>query len=267
MHLFVTGVVALIYSASSLAELYGPVFDEDVKKFRRGLNAADNKEVEETLVRIRWAGITDPRIYDPIVESLKTEKLATEKQKAYVQAIVFSGNAQYLPFLKDLVSKKVGKKASRITAKKYLKFFSDQQKIAEYMARGLSEAKTNEELWARRYENGLNYALDREKFRWAARDLYLNARSDASFRVAEAFLKSKTNEEVSDEYEIDAIAFLCKALGLSRRPEYTDTLKALAENTPVKKIFEYAERSVQYHEPDYKVSHTRFKTSNPRFKR
>ena len=89
--------------------------------------------------------------------------------------------------------------------------------------------------------------------RLAARDLYLHAYGKASLDEAAAFLMEHAETENDNKNFVDGMAFLCKTLGLTRSPVYKDVLVHVANNARVKKLMEYAERSVQYQQPAFKA--------------
>jgi hypothetical protein len=239
-------------SFSAVADTYGPAFDKDVESFSAAFSGGNEKALDEALIRLQWAGITDPRIFDPLVEKIKQNNKKPKILATYVQALTYSGSPQYRVFLEQLSLDRAQSSSVRDEAKNGLMLVNKYQQIAEYMATDTEKATTYKELWATRYKNGLAVD-DRVRMRWAARDLYLFPLGVEGFDVAKKTLEANIYNTIDDDYKIDAFAFLCKALGLSRNADYKDVLVQLANNSPNKKLAEYAERSTQYLDPTFKM--------------
>lgn len=251
-------VFALLFTAPfSSAESLGPAFDRDVERFAKDFASPDKETLEEALVQLRWAGITDPRIYTPLIEKLRgDEKLPSATAKVYTEALSLSGNPAVRDELEQLSTDKAVSKTVRTYAKKYLKQFTRYQHIAEDMNVGLEQAQTNKELWALRHKNGL--AVDESpRVRLAARDLYLHGYGKESLDVAAEVLLAHADAELKDKYIIDAMAFLCKALGLSGITEYKDVLIDVANHSNTPKLVRYAERGAQYFDSSFSADSSR----------
>jgi hypothetical protein len=235
------------------ADDLNPAFDKDVERFSYDLRSSNKDAVDEALIQLRWAGITDRRIFDPLVEKIIAHKTSEKTLKKYVQAISYSGNPIYLEALQKLSQDSSLPGYIRSEAAVGIRVFNKYKSISEAMSVGTEKANTNNELWAIRQNTAL-HTNDHERVRWAARDLYLHVYGTENLNVARDFIMENIDSNISDEYVVDAIAFLCKALGLSRNIEYKDVLIKLANNTPNKKLADYAERSVQYFDRNFKAS-------------
>jgi len=256
LHLF-AGLFACSISAADIT----PAFDKDVEKFARELSNPDLKALDETLVQLSWAGITDPRIYDPLIQKITTnDKLSDTIASKYFEAMSMSGNPDVYAKLEQLSQNKQIKSGSRSKARSALKGSSKYTPIAQAMSVGLQDAKNNDELWAIRHKNGLAVA-DTARMRLAARDLYLHGYEKESLDVAAQTIRDNTDKKLTDRLQIDAMAFLCKALGTSGKREYKETLIFVADNAKTKKLKEYAERSAQYFDKSFKASNPNFKNS------
>lgn len=232
--------------------------EADVERFHKDLSHKEIEVREEALVKFQWAGISDERVLDYIVGRLQSnKKMPTKFAKIYLAALVYSGNPKYLAFLDSLSKDKGYSGQVRSAAKKYMFQFDRYQSITAFMNENNS-ATTSEEFWAKRYEKGLRVS-DNVRVRWAARDLYLSGTNESSYEVARIFLTENYKTTTDDSYYIDALAFLCKSLGLSRNSKYRDILIEVANNTPNKKLAKYAERSVQYFDQTFKSTNDALK--------
>jgi len=246
-------MLLLMLSANLYAADSNLIPDADVEKFRQDFSNAEIDVREEALVKLQWAGISDERVFDPIVEKLQAnKKMAKKYARIYLAALVYSGNPKYHAFVDNLIKDKTYKEDIRNLAAKYKPQFEQYQSISTVMNENNS-ATNSEEFWAKRYEKGLRVA-DNVRVRWAARDLYLFGLNETSYEVARKFLAETYKTTSDDSYLIDAMSFLCKALGVSRNLKSKDVLVEVANNTPNKKLAKYAERSVQYFDQTFKSS-------------
>lgn len=247
-------VIFLFLASAVQAEEFGPAYDADVSLFVGRLMGDDGGEAEEMLVRLRWAGITDPRIFDKVQAPLNAlARLSKKKQAVYVKALALSGNEKYLPSVHYLADFRSNIPA-RSTARKYLRIFDKQQMIANDMANFIAtqEIATNDQLWAARYKKGLE-TTDVERLRWAARDLFLYAESDEAMAVAIDYLRQNCTRYGGD-YKIDAMAFLVKALGKRAYEEkYLQVLKEIANTTNHKKLYDYTMRQIHLFENTFQA--------------
>ena len=229
------------------------LFEEDVVRIKDDLFGSDYNLIEEAVVQLRWAGISDERIFDPLVEVLGLNKRYRKKRiELYVQAIAYSGNEKYLSILKDISVDKKKAFSVRREAKNQLRDFEIYQEISNKMGEAVASAKSLEESWVIRHRVGLE-SENPIWVRWAARDLFLHGYGADSFAIAESYLREHAIDDNEDNNLVDASAFLCKALGVSGNSEYVDVLTYVANTTPVKKLRRYAERSVQYYDRDFKA--------------
>jgi hypothetical protein len=247
-------LVAIILTSLNLhAAEPDAVPEADIEKLTQELLTGKVNVREEALTRLRWAGISDERVFDPIAEKLQSNKKINKKYaKIYIDALTYSGNAKYLQFLEDLSEDKSHKGFIQNMAKKAMLEFDHYKSISQLMNDGKSTSSP-EEFWANRYTKGLR-VTDRVRMRWAARDLYLSGLNTESYDVAKTFLSENYKNASDDSYLIDSMAFLCKSLGLSRNTKYKDILIEIANNTPNKKLAKYAERSVQYFDRNFESS-------------
>ena len=116
-------------------EAYGPAFDADVTRISVGLQSTDSDTVEEIMVQLRWAGISDPRIFLPLVEELRTNpKLRTKIARRYVDAIAMSGHPQMLQELQALAADDSVSSTVRKAARKQIQRFPQYRAITERMS-------------------------------------------------------------------------------------------------------------------------------------
>lgn len=249
--IYISTLLLTLISLSLHAERLNVLPEAEVEKLRRDLLSADGDIRKEVLVKLQWAGISDERVFDPIMERIQPgKKIASKYANIYVSALTYSGNPKYFSFLDNLSQDKRYSTGLRNLAKKYAPQFEHYQSISQQMNNG-TKTISNEEFWANRYEKGLR-AGDNVRVRWAARDLYLSGLNEESYEVAQTFLAENYKTDTDNSYLIDTLSFLCKALGLSRNTKYKGILVEVSNNTPNKKLAKYAERSAQYFDPGFK---------------
>lgn len=232
----------------------------EVEKLHRDLLNAEIDTRKEALIKLQWAGISDEKVFDPIVEKIQSnKKIAPKYAKIYISALTYSGNPKYLTFLENLSQDTTYSRSIRKLAETHKSQFDRYQSISKLM-NDSNSAVGSEEFWAKRYEKGLRVA-DNVRMRWAARDLYLSGLNESSYNTAKIFLSENYKTKTDDPYIIDSMSFLCKSLGLSRNTKYKDILIEVANNTPNKKLSKYAERSVQYFDRNFKANNPALKKS------
>ena len=225
--------------------------ESEGERLRQDLSNADIQVRKEALIKLQWAGISDERVFDPIVEKLQSNrKMDPKYAKIYLAALIYSGNPKYLTFMDSLIEDNSRRSQIRNFAKKHKHKLEHYQSISKLMNDN-NNIVSSEEFWARRYEKGLRVS-ESVRVRLAARDLYLSGLNESSYDVAKAFLAEKYKTNIDDSYAIDAMAFLCKSLGLSRNTKYKDILVEVSNNTPNRKLAKYAERSAQYFDRGFK---------------
>lgn len=253
-------IALLLWACATSAFTYNAAYDADVDLIFNGLKNDSGKLIDETLVRLRWAGISDPRIFDQIADRLsKGAKISNKFQDIYVKALVFSGNPKYLDFLESLLADKTKQSRATKTVKKYLPWFEKYRRISDSVnvAAEKENVQTNEQLWALRYRLGLQ-VVDRERLRWAARDMFLFASFQEALTVGGDYLVENVSKP-ADSYKEDAMTFIVKALAKNLENDRNrNVLKEVANTAISKKVYKHAVAHLK------KVDYS-FTPNNPRF--
>lgn len=261
--ILITLLSTLLLSINSYSSELTAIPDEDVEQLRNDLFNGTIATRKEVLIKLLWAGISDERVFDPIVEKIQSNKQLNKKYaETYIRALIYSGNPKYLKFLDDVSKDITYSRTIRKLANNYKLQFKTYESISQLM--NDTATTTKEEFWAKRYEKGLRVS-DSVRMRWAARDLYLRGSNEHSYDVAKKFLEENYKNKTDDSYLIDTMSFLCKTLGLSRNDKYKDILIEVANKTPNKKLAKYAERSVQYFYRNFKSYNPAMKSKKKQF--
>lgn len=116
-----------------------------------------------------------------------------------------------------------------------------------------ANARSVEELWAIRHRNGLRVG-DSARMRLAARDVYTFSYEKPSLDVAAEVLATGALITEGDDDAVDALAWLCRALGAAGRIEYKAVLIDVANHAVSEKVSEYAVAAVRRFDRRFEAS-------------
>lgn len=232
--------------------------DQDGDRLIAIFDTQDPDEVDEALVQLRWAGITDLRLYAHLMDALRAGKVQrASMRERYVEALGYSGNPAVYAAVRELLADAQVKGVDRSDLQAALALEARYTEIAAAMAPDMAQVTSVQALWAQRHARGLRVA-DGVRVRWAARDLFLHKHGRASLDVAAEYLRSRMAFTPAGANVEDAMAFLCKALGVSGVAAHEPLLVELANATPSEKVADYAERAAQYFDPAFERTKRRF---------
>jgi hypothetical protein len=229
-----------------------PALERDTARLITAFDSRDSDLMDEALIQLRWAGVTDARLYEHLLTAVLREQKSKGNWRArYLEALRYAGNPQVYARLEQVANDPATTRDLKSELLLALREAPRYGQIAETMAVGTENATTYEQLWAIRHRNGLRVD-DPVRLRWAARDLYLHKYGRDSLDVAAEELRRNAESTIEDNYVEDAMAFLCKALGLAGNAEYLPLLKEIANTAKNEKLQRYAERSAQYYDTSFK---------------
>jgi hypothetical protein len=230
--------------------------ERDTTRLITAFDSRDPALMDEALIQLRWAAVTDARLYEHLLTAVLQEPKKKNRWRArYLEALRYAGNPQVYARLEQVASDSETPRDIKSDLLLALRESTRYEQIAKTMAVDLESASTYEQLWAIRHRNGLRVD-DPVRLRWAARDLYLHKYGADSLHVAAEELRRRASQPIEHDYVEDAMAFLCKALGLSGRAEFLPLLKDVANSAASEKIRKYAERSAQYFDVSFERSAT-----------
>lgn len=245
---------AIVVSLSSVAS-HAAQADLD-KEIDQLLSDFNNRAEPINLIatRIKWSGISDTRLFDPVEERLL--QLVAEKDRGFdevqyvswlVQMLAFSGQEKYLPTLSGIADGTIGnrfsKKLVRHTESSIL-VLPDFAKWNPDIYAGLEnvEGKT---LQRQRTINMLKSEHD-PLVRVGASLVFDNYTASPDMISLVNDLLLAKHESVNDNDELaESVAWLCKALGESGNPDYLATLETVKENARIGAVKRWSSKSLR----------------------
>ena len=222
--------------------------DEQIDHYL-GILAGDNLNAKvHMLKRLKWKGLSDPRLYDEIVKAPFDQYLIKKFDKPTlvdlghkIRALGYSGNPKYQPTLATIMNYSPNKKLRKYAQKALVdldRFTRWNQQIAEseVQVEGKSVEITT-------YFKMLNVA-DSNVQRFAAEAIFDANLQDSELldAVAEK-LKMMHAQPGLDNLAMDTAAWFIKDLG--QNGGYRDLLTEVNQNTPHKKLKKHSIKYIQ----------------------
>ncbi|HHM06014.1 MAG TPA: hypothetical protein ENJ19_09790 [Gammaproteobacteria bacterium] len=199
----------------------------------------------EAMGELKWSGISDPRVYDIIEAALlknftDTRPRHVDENAWYAKTLAISGLEKYRATLQKIHDETNSSKLKKHVAWALARI-NDYARWNPVIARGLAEAPPGG-LAAARVRNLLNSDIP-ELIRAGGKRVYFahNA-DDALLELTKDTLLKHYRSVGTDRVDVDALAWLCKALAKSGQPQYKSVLEEVAENTTSKKLAKYAKK-------------------------
>lgn len=240
-------VIAFYSGASSATQ---EDLDSDIAHYQKIFGGSNFQKQRRALESLSWSGVSSPKVYDLIESKLKTLKNADSKAKVqeaswFSKALAYSGSDKYKNTLTDLASEAKSKKVRKY-AEQSLTNLEQYKSWNSIISSNLAMAPTGR-LQQTRVTNMLN-ASDLWLVRLGAKRVYHGHKSDQELISIAA--KRLTSEyplaKKSNDAQIDAIAWLIKALAESGEKQYQPLLKKIAKESKVKKVKKYAKKYADY---------------------
>ncbi len=208
--------------------------------------------VEKLAAQIKWSGISDARLFDPIEARLleKTDeitRLNVQYLSWLVQILAFSGQPKYFDTLQQVSIKtyenKVARKLAHYT-KSALNVFPDFKRWNPIIYKDLDKVPVDR-IAIQRIINmlesedptlvpvGVDIVLG--SYAWS--------HNPEIFEVANRQLLLRHDKVVEDGDNAEAVANLCKLLGESNDPNYLPTLDAVNDKAQFRGIGRWADKS------------------------
>lgn len=240
--LFVLGCLTTVASATYAAgSPYQREIDEYVEIFSGGSFHAHKKAMDKMV----WAGISSPRVFDPIANQLESLKNSTEGEKIqaaswYAKWLALSGNKKYRPLLESIAGGEGAHKKLRKHANTALERLDKYAGWNPVISKGLSAYRGND-LEAQRVKNMLG-ASDYELLKIGAKRVYHgHSTDDKLISMAASRLGSEwKNIDASNKAQIDTLTWLIKVVGVTGGSKYKSLLQDIEANASHKKVRKYA---------------------------
>lgn len=248
--LIVLFIATVILSYAGQARANGAELRSELAEYVaifQGDNFPQQRSVMDKLI---WAGYSTPELFDVIAESLaqvqtSKRKADTEKAAWLAKTLALSGNEKYRSVLENTASNAKSKKV-RKHAKLALERIDDYARWNPIIAAGLeySEAGRLEETRVTNMLNATDYAL----LRMGAKRVYYGHTTDPELvDLAQRRLSQEwAMADASNDEQIDAIAWLIKAMAEAANKSAKPLLREIAKEAKVDKLRKYADKYADY---------------------
>ncbi|VUD68862.1 hypothetical protein TDB9533_04221 [Thalassocella blandensis] len=210
--------------------------------------------LKEAAQNLEWAGLDDPRIFDPIEQEVLALHAKGEQLDKYqmdlmawlIKALSFSGQDKYLATVE-----KVAKENDLPKVKKYAKLAQPnfpQYKKWNPIINSVEKYNEKETAEINRFANMLR-SDDFELMRLAAKRIhYKHIYNPFLLSVLAEKVKAMVSHEPQNGTETDAIAWMTKALAGSREEQYKPVVEDMAKNAKYAKLKSYAKKYLKYYQ-------------------
>ncbi len=245
----ILGLFCVVLMAGSGTVFGGsPALEGEIKHYITIFEGSSSQLQREAIDELSWKGISDPRIYDLMATRLlrgygETDRAIVEQMSWLAKGMAVSGLGKYRHALEkvavDAPSKKLKKHAN--TA---LKRLVNYQRWNPIISQGI-EDMVEGDIEQRRVLNMLQ-ASEGALIRLGGKRIYAKYwDNEQLLEVAKNKLLQDYKASGLDATHVDALAWLCKALGKSGKLDYKAVLEEVAANSDYRKITKYAKKNAQ----------------------
>lgn len=226
--------------------------DREIDQLLRDFDTRD-VPADELAERIKWSGISDTRLFDPIEarlleKSQEITRLNVQYLSWLVQLLAFSGQMKYFDTLQHISQITFENRTARNLAhhtKSSLTVLPDFARWNPIIARNLADVP-KEKIPVQRVLNMLTAdepALVTIGAKIAVKHRPFSLESEI-FAVANQQLLERYQEITNDDEE-QALSHLCKVLGESRDRQYLTTLEKVKAEVNSRAVKGWAEKSIR----------------------
>ncbi len=224
--------------------------DAEVERYAKVFSGAGFGAKKQALHDLTWAGISDPRVYDPIEAQLLAGYQITDKDKTQVEQLSYlakglalSGNSKYKAPLDKVLAETPSKKLKKHVTTG-LQRLPDYEKWNPIISANLDQAAPGR-LGQARALNMLDSDVP-ELFRAGAkivRKYFID--DDEMIAAVNASLLKNYQRNLDNKAQVDGVNHLIRTLGESGKSEYRVTLDNVSLSSN-KKIAKYALKYAGY---------------------
>lgn len=207
---------------------------------------------QKTIEPLAWAGLSDPRIFDPLEKDL-LDSYQTADSGNLVDALswaakglAFSGNEKYRPTLSTVANEAANKKLRKY-ARQSLEELDDYKKWNPLINPNHKSAKAEYPSEKQRFKNMLQSGND-ELIRIAAKRIHYEGSYDRDLLDVAAKTLEERYSKASDSLSVDAMAWLLKAIAGSADLKYKAQIENIRDSAGNKRVRKYAKKYLQYYE-------------------
>lgn len=247
------GILFVVLSAMMLvgetwAANKNPEIEAEIQEAIRHFSSNSTSAYRNAIEKLKWAGISDRRVYDDVERRLLADFMSTDKHAVEAiawraKALSVSGNRKYQPTLQkvmnDAASKKVRKYGNQANTR------LDNYIIWNPIIAAGTEKAAKGKLNQKRIANMLSskvLELNRGGAKLTYRDYSAN---DKLLKLVEKKLLEIYKVDPRNKLEIDTTAHLAKALAGSGKEQYKSTLEKVMNETTSPKVTKYIKKYMQ----------------------
>ena len=224
--------------------------DAEIERYSKVFSGSNFGAKKQALHELAWAGISDPRVYDPIeVELLAgyqisdSDKAKVEQMSWLAKGLAVSGNSKYQAPLDKILAETPSKKLKKHVGTG-LKRLPNYEKWNPVIAANLEQAPAGG-LNQTRVLNMLASDIP-ELFRAGAKIARNKFTGDDEVLAAvNASLLANYNRNLTNSVQVDGVNHLIRTLGEAGDSQYRSTLDMVATSSN-KKIVKYAKKYAPY---------------------
>ncbi len=233
---------------SSTASAANDGLDEYIQIFTEGNARQQTRAAKE----LAWAGLSDPRLFDPIEKSLLEQYLIVEEKYAIddtawlARAMAYSGQEKYRATLEKVASDSPQKKIRRHAENSLVQLDNYERWNPIITDTSNRDSSKSDEI--NRYANMLR-SDDLELQRIGAKGVHSTQAYDTYLLgILDAEIRAVYLEVSTDSLFIDTVAWMCKALSGSGVEAYKPTIVEVSENAGNSKVAKYASKYLKDYE-------------------
>lgn len=239
-------LLLMVGIGASWVALAEPETPEDYVKIFQSGSPVEQEKAAQTL---EWAGLSSPQLFD-LVEAKALESLPKATDKVTInyvahltKALAYSGNEKYRPTIEKIIAQAPHKKLKKhaIHALGSLPLHTQINPLIAPQA------------WPEYAHPSFNQRIinmlasgNAELMRMAAKRIHFTQNYQPEFLLQLNKAIESQYQQPLDRLELDATAWMCRALAGSRVAEYKPTIEKVASGAKEKKLAKYAKKYLSY---------------------
>lgn len=249
------GMMLVLLAATLAGQAWGvnknPEIEAEIQAAIRQFSFNSASALRNAIEDLKWAGISDERIYDIAEKELLSNYMSTDKYDVenaswQVKGLAVSGNAKYLPTVQKVMNEAAHKKLRKHAT-------TANSRLADYIVwNPIISAGTESAPKGQLHQTRIANMLQSDKLelnRGAAKLVYRDyGRNDKLLGLIQTRLLAIYKVDPRNKLEIDTTAWLARALAGSGKQEFISTLEKVANETTSPKVTKYIQKYMKtYH--------------------
>ncbi len=247
---FVKRIAIVLVSALFVAQVQaegGSAFQAEMDEFKKVMESGHYTKIKNAYDDLQWSGISSPEVYDPleklVLDSYKGADSGKDAEKLswLVKGLALSGNAKYMDTLNLVLANSSSGKVKKHT-NKAIDRLPKYKVWNEVIAKGIAQA-SEDGLNELRIGNMLSSG-DYYLIRAAAKRIHFEYFDNSKLVNQAADTLRTIYPDASESIEVDAAAWLCKALGASEDESQQALLQEVAKKAKSGKVRKHAKKNL-----------------------